>query len=126
MSSKSQNVCEDMQRMIPAFVAGTLSDEELKGFLKHVGSCKECQQELMTYDILEYGLKEKEDNPCLDDKAEKMAHDYNFQRLMMTQLKDMYQALSRKKHMEHLAALALFTADVIASGAAVVMLLLRW
>ncbi|MGI5988864.1 MAG: zf-HC2 domain-containing protein [Lachnospiraceae bacterium] len=113
MSEKTQTVCEQMQRKIPQFVSGTLSDAELKAFLKHVSDCSDCQKELMTYDILEYGLKEKKNMPFSGPDAVRLALDYNFQGFMKKQLRDMETELRRKKYMEEMSELALLITDAI-------------
>ena len=38
--------CKECEKLIPAFIAGELSDKDLESFLAHVESCQDCEEEL--------------------------------------------------------------------------------
>ncbi len=126
MAGKDQTDCERVQRSIPLFVSGRLSDGEMKDFIRHVRHCRNCQEELMTYDILEYGLKEKKTLPHTDAESLRLIRDYDFQGLMRKQLADMETEVRRKEAWEHLSVLALGIADIATLAAMALMLLEQW
>ena len=45
--------CKEAQAMIPGFLEDSLSDRESLRFLKHVGLCKKCHEELETNFMVE-------------------------------------------------------------------------
>lgn len=126
MAGKDEEICESIQRDMPLFVSGRLSDEEMKDFIRHVKHCKSCQEELMTYDILEYGLKEKKTLSSPDAETVRLIRDYDFQGLMKKQLSDMEAKVRRKEKWERLSLLALGIANIAALAATALMLLEKW
>lgn len=55
--------CKEVQNIIPKYIDGSISDEELEEFLLHIANCKECYEELeITYTIKE-ALQQLDDNP---------------------------------------------------------------
>ena len=80
----------------------------------------------MTYDILEYGLKEKKTLSSPDAETVRLIRDYDFQGLMKKQLSDMEAKVRRKEKWERLSLLALGIANIAALAAAALMLLDKW
>ena len=80
----------------------------------------------MTYDILEYGLKEKKTLTSPDAETVRLIRDYDFQGLMKKQLSDMEAKVRRKEKWERLSLLALGIANIAALAATALMLLEKW
>jgi len=60
--------CLEAQSKIMAFIENKLPDDELREFIKHVRSCKNCYEELEIYYTLIVGMKQldEEDNISTD------------------------------------------------------------
>jgi len=50
--------CREIQAMIIPYINSALDDEQLKIFLKHIKTCKECKEELEIYYMVDVGLKQ--------------------------------------------------------------------
>ena len=50
---KEGMTCKEAQAMIPRFLKNSLSDREALRFMKHVGSCRKCHEELETNFMVE-------------------------------------------------------------------------
>lgn len=68
--------CKDTEKMIPAFLQDDLSGKELRQFIEHIDSCKECMEELSIQFLVAEGLERLESGNNFNLKnalAEKMA-----------------------------------------------------
>ncbi len=55
--------CKEIQNIIPKYIDGSITDEELEEMLQHISNCSECYEELeITYTIKE-ALQQLDDNP---------------------------------------------------------------
>ena len=61
--------CLEAQSKIMAFIENKLPDDELREFIKHVRSCKNCYEELDIYYTLIVGMKQldESDNICKEN-----------------------------------------------------------
>lgn len=50
--------CREAQRLIMPYINGTITDEELAEFLKHIDSCPECREELEIYYTVDVGIRQ--------------------------------------------------------------------
>ena len=41
--------CREAERLVMPYINGSITDEELKEFLKHIETCEECREELEIY-----------------------------------------------------------------------------
>ena len=41
--------CKEAERLVMPYINGSITDEELKEFLKHIETCEECREELEIY-----------------------------------------------------------------------------
>ena len=53
--------CKEIEKTIPAFMAGDLDCEELSAFLAHVEHCSSCREELTIQFLVERGMKRLEE-----------------------------------------------------------------
>ena len=54
--------CLEAQSKIMAFIENKLPDDELREFIKHVRSCKNCYEELDIYYTLIVGMKQLDES----------------------------------------------------------------
>jgi hypothetical protein len=118
--------CEEIQAMIPAFVHGELTDAQMEDFLTHIRDCKNCREELMTYDILTYGLKEEKFSPEVGKSLSRLAGEYNFLGLVNRQIRDMEIELKRKRALERVAFFNTLIVNALMLIGAVLAVLLTW
>lgn len=50
--------CQEAQRMVTPYINDELTGDELEAFLDHVDGCKNCQEELEIYFMVDVGLKQ--------------------------------------------------------------------
>lgn len=50
--------CEEAERMVTPYINDQLSGDDLEAFLSHVENCKNCQEELEIYFMVDVGLKQ--------------------------------------------------------------------
>lgn len=62
--------CKECEKLIPAFIAGELSDKDLESFLAHVESCPDCEEELTIQILIAEGMSRLEDGRAFDLKEE--------------------------------------------------------
>ena len=60
--------CKECEKLIPAFIAGELSDKDLESFLAHVESCPDCEEELTIQILIAEGMSRLEDGRAFDLK----------------------------------------------------------
>ena len=61
--------CQNAQSMVLNFINNKLDKEETKEFIEHIGSCKDCWEELEIYYVMLIGLKQL-------DEGEELAADF--------------------------------------------------
>ena len=76
--------CRQVCNLIPDYMGHKLSAQELEPFLEHMNSCKDCQEELEFYYILQTGLKEDTDDISEYNIKKTEARDY---RLALSKVK---------------------------------------
>ena len=47
--------CEEAERLVMPYINGSITDQELEGFLKHIDHCPECREELEIYFTVDVG-----------------------------------------------------------------------
>ena len=52
--------CKDVEKLIPLFVEDQLDTEDLREFVDHINSCKECEEELTIQLLVTEGLQQLE------------------------------------------------------------------
>ena len=50
--------CEEAERLVMPYINGSITDEELEGFLKHIEHCPECREELEIYFTVDVGIRQ--------------------------------------------------------------------
>lgn len=50
--------CQEAERMVTPYINDRLTGEELEAFLNHIEGCKDCQEELEIYFMVDVGLKQ--------------------------------------------------------------------
>ena len=50
--------CQEAERMVTPYINDNLSGEEVDAFLHHLETCKNCQEELEIYFMVDVGLKQ--------------------------------------------------------------------
>ncbi|OON86063.1 hypothetical protein BXO88_09520 [Oribacterium sp. C9] len=77
--------CLDARKRIYDYLNNKLSDEELKSFIAHVGSCKECMEELRITHMVYSGVAEldsdKDSDIDIDGALKKSISDAKFRLL---------------------------------------------
>ncbi len=58
--------CKEFQRMIPGYINGNLSTDDLYYFLLHIEQCPECKEELTIQFMVAEGLNKLEENGSFD------------------------------------------------------------
>ena len=50
--------CREAERLVMPYINGSITDEELKEFLKHIETCEECREELEIYFTVDVGIRQ--------------------------------------------------------------------
>ena len=50
--------CEEAERLVMPYINGSITDEELEGFIKHIEHCPECREELEIYFTVDVGIRQ--------------------------------------------------------------------
>ncbi len=50
--------CQEAERMVTPYINDQLTGDETEAFLEHIESCKNCQEELEIYFMVDVGLKQ--------------------------------------------------------------------
>lgn len=50
--------CQEAEHLVTPYINDRLSGDELEAFLKHIESCRNCQEELEIYFMVDVGLKQ--------------------------------------------------------------------
>lgn len=59
--------CQEAERMVTPYINNELTGVETEAFLGHLESCKQCQEELEIYFMVDVGIKElDEDSGAVD------------------------------------------------------------
>lgn len=58
--------CKETNKLIPDFLNQELSNSQLHGFMEHISSCKECQEELSIQFLVQEGMVSLEDGTTFD------------------------------------------------------------
>jgi len=112
--------CKQIQKSIGAFDKNQLSIKDEEIFIDHMLGCKECQEELEIYYIVEYGLAD--DDVKLDyglDEYKRLIESYNFRGLVDKKLSDSRLSIIKYKKTQHYIRIAIIASSicVIATGA---------
>lgn len=69
--------CKEAAKMIPGFIASTLSEKEMAVFIEHIENCPACKEELSIQHMVTVGLEhvEKGDNVNLDKELSDKLND---------------------------------------------------
>ena len=105
--------CKQIQKSIESFDKNELSMKEEEIFVDHMLGCKECQEELEIYYIVEYGLAEDDVN--LDyglDEYKKLIESYNFRGLVNKKLNDSKLGILKYKNTQHYIRIAIITSVI--------------
>ena len=105
--------CKQIQKLIGAFDKDQLSIKEEEIFVDHILGCKECQEELEIYYIVEYGLAEDDLNLDYGLKEYKdLIESYNFKGLVDKKLKDSKLSIIKYKKTQHYIKIAIITSVI--------------
>jgi len=105
--------CKQIQKSIGAFDKNQLSIKDEEIFVNHILGCKECQEELEIYYIVEYGLAEDDAN--LDYGSEEyknLIESYNFKGLVDKKLNDSKLSIIKYKKSQHYIKIAIITSVI--------------
>ncbi len=80
--------CIEARRMVTPFVERKLSDKDMEQFLKHVGHCSDCMDELDIYFTMYKALD------TLDSGA---YHEYDFRKMLREELRMAHRTVVRHK-----------------------------
>ena len=80
--------CKEAQGMVPAYLNGTLSFDELEDFLAHVRGCADCYEELEILFLIDRAV------PYLDAEN---ASSFNLRELLEEDLKEKERSLIRRR-----------------------------
>ncbi len=58
--------CKEINKMIPGFLNQELSNRELREFMDHISSCRECKEELSIQFLIQEGMASLEDGTTFD------------------------------------------------------------
>ena len=50
--------CREAQRLVTPYINGSITDQELEEFLKHIDSCPDCREELEIYFTVDVGIRQ--------------------------------------------------------------------
>ena len=50
--------CKEAERLVMPYIKDELTDEELREFLEHMGSCTDCREELEIYFTVDVGIRQ--------------------------------------------------------------------
>ena len=50
--------CREAERLVMPYINGSITDGELKDFLKHIETCEECREELEIYFTVDVGIRQ--------------------------------------------------------------------
>lgn len=50
--------CRESERLVMPYINGSITDEELEGFLKHIEHCGNCREELEIYFTVDVGIRQ--------------------------------------------------------------------
>ena len=50
--------CREAERLVMPYINGSITDEELKEFLKHIETCEDCREELEIYFTVDVGIRQ--------------------------------------------------------------------
>lgn len=62
--------CKEVNKLIPAFLKYELNSKELRGFMEHISTCRECKEELTIQFLVSEGMARLEDGNAFDLQAE--------------------------------------------------------
>jgi len=102
--------CKQIQNLIGSFDKHQLSIKEEEIFVDHILGCKECQEELEIYYIVEYGLAA--DDAILDyglDEYKKLIESYNFRGLVNKKLSDSKLSILKYRKKQYFIRIAIIT-----------------
>ena len=98
--------CREAERLVMPYINGSITDEELKEFLKHIETCEDCREELEIYYTLIVGMHQVDNN----------------QELSQNFAKDLENELNRLEHRVKQAKRFKFSTFGLVFGVAVVFL----
>lgn len=70
MKEKFNMSCQNVQKMIPDFIADRLSINELEDFMTHLEKCNECREELTIQFLIQEGLIRTDEGENFDLQLE--------------------------------------------------------
>ena len=50
--------CREAERLVMPYINGSITDDELEEFLKHIDQCEECREELEIYFTVDVGIRQ--------------------------------------------------------------------
>lgn len=50
--------CREAERLVMPYINGSITDEELREFLKHIEGCEDCREELEIYFTVDVGIRQ--------------------------------------------------------------------
>lgn len=50
--------CREAEHLVMPYINGSITDEELKGFLEHIEHCENCREELEIYFTVDVGIRQ--------------------------------------------------------------------
>lgn len=105
--------CKQIQKMISAFDRNELTLKEQEIFINHMIECKECQEELEIYYIVEYGLAD--DDVTIDyglEEYKKLIKSYDFKGLVDRKLTNSKYSILSIKNTQHYIRLAFLISEI--------------
>lgn len=103
--------CEEVERLVMPYINGSITDQELEGFLTHIEHCPECREELEIYFTVDVGIRQ------LDEEN----GTYNIKGALETALE-----LSKQRiHTLHIVRTAVYAVNTLCFWSVLLVLILQ-
>ncbi|MBS5282420.1 MAG: zf-HC2 domain-containing protein [Clostridiales bacterium] len=103
--------CTEAERLVMPYINGSITDEELEGFLEHIDGCEDCREELEIYFTVDVGIRQLDEGTGT----------YNIKGALETALE-----LSRQRiHTLHLLRTARYAVNTLCFWSVLVVLILQ-
>ena len=104
--------CREVERLVMPYINGSITDEELEGFLEHIETCENCREELEIYFTVDVGIRQLDQGTGT----------YNIKGALETAL-----ALSRQRiHTLHLLQTARYAVNTLCFWSVLMILIIQF